>query len=213
MTHASSSPDTPHAQVLLRPVATPLPLGFLGLMLATSTFSALQLGWVPVGESSTAGLAALFFTVPLQLLAAAIGFWARDPVAATGLAVQSGLWAVTAVVTLTSPPGTTSPLYGVVLLCCAAALLVPAFSGVAKYVASAVFVTTAVRTALLAVYELTSVAALETAAGAVGLALGALALYAALGFEIESTRGRRVLPLGRPRQVTEDGEPGVRSRL
>jgi succinate-acetate transporter protein len=213
MTHAASAPDTLPREVLLRPVATPLPLGLLGLVVATSTYGALQLGWVPVTESSTAGLATLLFAVPLQLLAAVIGFWARDPVAGTGLALQAGLWGVTAATTLTSPPGTTDRLLGVALLSIAASLLVPAVAGVAKYVASAVFFTTALRTTLLAVYELTAVSAWRIAAGAVGLFLGVLALYAALGFEVEGGRGRQVLPLGRPGPVTQDGEPGVRSRL
>jgi len=88
--------DSPPARVVLRPLATPLPLGFLALVLATVAFSAVQLGWVPPTEGRIAGLTAVFATVPLQLLAAVIGFLARDPVAATGmgvLAARGASWA------------------------------------------------------------------------------------------------------------------------
>ena len=43
-------------------------------MLATTVFSAVQLGWIPPAEGRIAGITALFATVPLQLLAAVIGF-------------------------------------------------------------------------------------------------------------------------------------------
>lgn len=50
------------------------------------------------------------------------------------------------------------------------------------------------------------------AASWVGLALAALSLYAALGFELEGTEKREVLPLGRrgatTRAITED-EPDM----
>jgi hypothetical protein len=86
----------PATRVVLRPVATPLPLGFLALALATVVFSAVQLGWVPPDQGRIAGLTALAATVPLQLTAAVVGFLARDPVAATGMGVLTGTWATVA---------------------------------------------------------------------------------------------------------------------
>lgn len=38
-------------RVFLRPLATPLPLGFLGLFFATMLMAGLELGWVPVADS------------------------------------------------------------------------------------------------------------------------------------------------------------------
>ena len=66
-------------RVVLRPLATPLPLGFLALVLATTAFAAVQLGWVLPADGRIAGLVAVAATVPLQLLASVIGFLARDP--------------------------------------------------------------------------------------------------------------------------------------
>ncbi|OPG11457.1 hypothetical protein [Microbispora sp. GKU 823] len=34
-------------RVVLRPMGSPLPLGFLGLALAMTAFAAMELGWVP----------------------------------------------------------------------------------------------------------------------------------------------------------------------
>lgn len=200
-------------RVVLRPVATPLPLGMLGLVVASSTYAAVQLGWVPSGQSSTAGLAALFFAVPLQLLAAAIGFATRDSVAATGLALQAGLWALTGLTTLTSPPGSTNEVFGVGLIAIAAALLVPVLSAGSKPAAAVVFLTTALHSAALAGYELSASTAWRTTAGVIGLVLAGLALYAALAFELEGAYQRRILPIGRRSSAVERGEPGVRRQL
>jgi hypothetical protein len=98
----------PSPQVLLRPLATPLPLGLLGLFLATTGFAPHQLGWLATSQWHTVALAVIVSTVPLQLIACVIGFLARDPAAATGRGFLAGAWAAVALVTLNSPPGTTS---------------------------------------------------------------------------------------------------------
>ena len=200
-------------RVVLRPLATPLPLGFLALVLATTVFSAVQLGWIPPAEGRIAGITALFATVPLQLLAAVIGFLARDPVAATGMGVLTGTWAVVGLTTVTSPPGALSKGLGVVLLVAGACMLVPAVSAGAKLVPGAVMALAGVRFAITGVFHLTASVDWKAAAGWIGLALGVLAFYAALALELEGATGRAVLPLGRREPAEPAGEPGVRSQL
>ncbi|MEU7876727.1 hypothetical protein [Microbispora bryophytorum] len=39
------------ARFVLRPMGSPLPLGFLGLALATTAFAAVELGWVPGAQA------------------------------------------------------------------------------------------------------------------------------------------------------------------
>ncbi|RCK70799.1 hypothetical protein DT076_05255 [Desertihabitans brevis] len=78
---------------MLRPFATPLPLGFLGLFVATASFAALQLSWVPAEQGQPLALAALLLTAPVQLVAVVLGFLACDPVAGTGAGVLVGTWA------------------------------------------------------------------------------------------------------------------------
>lgn len=222
----TATPGACATRIVLRPVGTPLPLGFLGLLVATLVFSAVQLGWVAADQGRVAALAALLLTVPLQLIACVFGFLARDPVAGTGMGLLAGAWAVAGMVTLTSPPGTTSPGLGIVLLAVAAALLVPCVAAMGKLAAAAVMGTSALRFATTGIYEITGSGTWATVAGWFGVLLAVLALYAALGFELEDQQRQTVLPLlrrgagaeamqGTPaEQVTGvEHEAGVRAQL
>ena len=142
-------------RIVLRPMGTPLPLGFLGLLVATVGFAAVQLGWVPEDQGRTVALGVLVFTVPLQLLAAVLGFLARDPVAGTGMGVLTGTWAATCLITLASAPGATSPGLGVLLLLSACAMLVPTAAAVTKPAALAVMGLSALRFAVTGVAQVT----------------------------------------------------------
>jgi succinate-acetate transporter protein len=208
-------------------VATPLPLGFLALALATVVLSAVQLGWVAPDQGRVAALTAVGATLPLQLLASVVGFLSRDPVAATGMGVLAGTWAVVGLTTFTSPPGSTSPGLGVLLVTAGLAMLVPAVAAApAKVAPAAVMGLAALRFLVTGAYQLSSGAAWKAAAGWVGLLLGLVALYTALALELEGTTGRTVLPVGRrgparaavegrgpldPQQLA--GEAGVRPQL
>ena len=215
-----------NTRVVLRPVGSPLPLGFLGLFVSTLSFSALQLGWVPETQGSTVALAALGLTVPVQLLASVFGFLARDPVAGTGMGILAGTWATAGLATLTSPPGATSAGLGMVLVAAGVAMLVPAAGGREKTVAATVMGLSALRFLVTGVAELSAVPAWMTAAGVTGLVLAVVSLYAAMAFELEGTDRRDVLPLWRrgaaASAVHEDEadqlrdvarEPGVRKQL
>ncbi|MEV7802417.1 hypothetical protein AB0O28_05665 [Microbispora sp. NPDC088329] len=185
------------ARVVLRPMGSPLPLGFLGLALATTAFGAMELGWVPAAQGRVVALAALLFTAPLQFLVAILGFLARDSVAGAAMGVLSGTWAVIGGVTLTSAPGTANPALGVVLLTAAAAMLVPALAGLPKLVAAVVMALSATRFAITGVFEITASSGWRTAAGIAGLVLAVVAYYAALAFELEDAHGRALLPVAR----------------
>lgn len=211
-TREGTSFDVP-PRVFLRPIGTPLPLGFMALSATTSLLAVVQLQWIPVSQGQTAAWMALLVAAPLQLLASVFGYWARDPIAGSGMAFLAGTWALIGISTLLSPPGSTSPGLGVGLLAAAAALLVPVFSSGGKYVAAGVIGLAAARFAVTGVYELTSASGWRVAAGAVGLALGAAALYGAFAYELEGSHHQRVLPVGRSRDVSANGEPGVRRRL
>jgi succinate-acetate transporter protein len=190
-------------------VATPLPLGFLALFSATTSLAVVQLHWVPDTAGRPVALAALALTVPLQLVAAVTGFLARDPVASTGMGVLAGTWAAVGLATLTSAPGSTSPGLGTVLVMSGLAMLVPAVAGRHKVVASAVMGLSALRFLVTGAAHLGGSDAVMTAAGWVGLLLGAVSLYAAAAFELEGVGGRVVLPLARRGDAAEAVTPGT----
>lgn len=213
-------------RVVLRPLASPLPLGFLALGVATVAFASVQLSWISQSQGHTVALGVLVLTVPLQFLAAVLGFWARDPVAATGMGILSGTWGAACLATLTSPPGATSSGLGVILLCSAACLLVPAAGARSKAVPALVILTSAARFAATGVAEIDGSRLWLHIAGWVGIVLAVVSGYAALALELESTESRAVLPLGRTGASREavDGrfgdqiekvatEPGVRQQL
>jgi|tagenome__1003787_1003787.scaffolds.fasta_scaffold20742890_1 succinate-acetate transporter protein len=161
-------------------IAHPLPLGFVGLAVASFAFGALQLGWISSSEGKTVALTVLFFTVPLQLLASVAGFLRAEVAAATGMAVLAGTWAAITLSTLSAEPGTTSKGLGVVLCAAAAAMLVPAAAGLAQPWAAAVMVAAGVRFAATAGYELTGTKGWQHAAGWVGLVAALLGYAVAL---------------------------------
>lgn len=230
MTEQSSEPRLPTdpfaARLMLRPLATPLPLGFLALAVATVAFASVQLSWIPQSQGATVALGVLVLTVPLQLLAAVMGFLARDPVAATGMGILAGTWGAACLATLTSPPGAASDGLGVILLASAACLLVPAVAARTKVVPALVITTSAARFALTGIAEIDGGQTWMQAAGWVGIGLAVISGYAALALELEGTESRTVLPLGRVGSSREalDGhpadqvdrvatEPGVRQQL
>lgn len=195
---ARSTPVDGAARIVLRPLGNPLPLGFLGLAGGTLLVSGLQLGWLQPREGREVAMMLLAFVVPLQALAAILGFLARDVVAGTGMGILAATWACVGVIKLTGAPGAVSDPLGLLLLVSTTALLIPATASLAgKVVPAAVLTCTALRLATTGVHEITDHAAWEDIAGIVGLVLFALAVYAAAAMAIEDARHRTVLPLGR----------------
>lgn len=192
--------DDPAAltRIVLRPVATPLPLGFLALGIGSCLLTALQLSWIPSADGSQVAIVLLSFTAPLQLLAAVLGFLIRDVVMATGFGLLTGSWVSVALLLLTGRPGQTSPVLGILALAVAIALLVPAITATwSKPVASSVMTVAAARFALTGIYELTQATAWEHASGIIGIALLASSAYGSLAFALEDAQHRPILPTNR----------------
>lgn len=175
------------SRVVLRPIANPLPLGFLALAAATLLVSGLQLGWLAASESDNLALILIAFVFPLQLTTSVFGFLSRDAVAGTGMGILAGTWLSVGLVTLNGTPGSTSDALGLFLLIAGCAMLVPAIAaGARNPLAAVVMSTVAARFALTGIYQLSGSHAWEDAAGVVGLALCALAVFAALALGLEA---------------------------
>lgn len=225
--HASAVTSGPEARVVLRPIATPVPLGFLGLVVATSVLACFNLGWVPTGEQHQVAIVLISFGFPLQALATIFCLLGRDAPAAAGIGVQAGSWLAIGLLTLTGAPGSRSQTLGVLLFAAAGALLPSALtSAMGKVVPALVMGATALRFVLTGVYEKFGGTGWEHAAGWEGIALATIALYAALAIDLEAAARRTLLPVGRRgrgRRALEPGiaedvdalgkEPGVRQQL
>ncbi|HET7572884.1 MAG TPA: hypothetical protein VFJ77_09495 [Gaiellaceae bacterium] len=207
-----------HARVTVRPIATPLPITFLGLMVATTVVAGWELGVVPRTSVREVGWILLAVPVPMQLLAAAWGFVTRSAAAATGSAVLSATWLAVALTSLAAPPGQTAPsvTVGLLLVTSAAAMLVPVLAEIraGALLPALVMGTTVVRFAITAVSGLTGAHAWGTASGYCGLVLGGVALYGALALELESAGGQTpVLPVFRVRSARRAMEGSLDEQL
>lgn len=102
-------------RITLRPIASPMPLGFYTVAIASTIVDCLQLGLFEDGAEHAVALTILpaFF---LQLLVGFHAFGARDVLAATLMACFSGMWLASSLVLATQPPGGARVL-GVLNLC------------------------------------------------------------------------------------------------
>jgi succinate-acetate transporter protein len=126
---ARQEPDL-EFRVVLRPIASSLPLGFFALTVGTVLLTALELHWVPVSATAEVAVLVLAFVVPLEALSGLFAFLARDSGAATGLTTLSAAWAATSVSLLHGPPGALSLPLAVFLLTLTALMLVMSVASV-----------------------------------------------------------------------------------
>lgn len=230
VTFGDGRPPAPRSgpeRIVLRPLGTPLPLGFVGLAVATSLVACLNLGWIPMGEQHQVALVLVAFTFPLQGLATVLCFLARDAPTGAGIGVQAAAWLTLGLLLLTGLPGARSATTGVFLFAAAAALLPAACTAaLGKVVPALVMVATALRFVLTGSYERFGGSGWAHAAGWEGITLACLALYTALATDLESARHKPLLPIGRrgagrsaldpgvqPSLRFLDTEPGVRDQL
>lgn len=215
-------------RIELRPIATPLPLTFSGLLIASIVISGYELGWVPSAQQHTTGWVLLAVPLPLQLLAATWGFVARSAAAATGSAVLAAAWIAFALDLITARPGPPGPSNALAMLFLGAAgsLVVPILAElrVGTLLPGAVLATTAARFVLTGVSGLTHRVGWVHASGYAGLVVVAAAFYGALALELESTTQTALVPtfrVGRARSAVSgsleqqlsglENEAGVRS--
>jgi uncharacterized protein len=214
-------------RIVLRPLASGLPLGFFAFGVGSFLLTGLELHWVSAAESTQVALIVLGFVAPLQLTASILGFAARDVGAGTALGLFGGCWTATAITLLSLPPETTSRALGLFLCALAVPLLALALgSATGKPLLAAVLVIGATRFLLTGVFELSARSWAERVSGWLGLPLCAVAAYFGLALLLEDARGRTVLPLlrrGGARAAVEEPfdaqvrrlhhEAGVRDQL
>lgn len=217
----------PATRVFLRPIGSPLPLGLVGLSVATAVLACFNLGWIPTAEQHQVGLVLLAFAFPLQLVATVLLFLARDAPSGAGIGVLSVTWLALGLLLITGKPGALSATVAIFMFAAASALLPSVVtSSLAKLVPAAVMAAASLRFVLTGLYEWFGGTAWDHATGWEGVFLAALALYGALASDLENQLHRTLLPMGRHgsgRQALElnldeqapelQSEPGVRPQI
>lgn len=218
-------PET-RTRVVLRPYASPLPLGFFAFAVGMALVAGVGLGWLGPADLTTAGVIMALFVFPLQLVSTVFAVLTRDTAAATALGLYSTSWLTLGVLYALEPAQQTSRPLGL-YLAAFAVVLVPLAVGAAygKALLAVVLTVSAVRAGFQAAYELGAAHWTETASGVSATLLAVLGCYAGIVFMVEDFRGGSglVLRRGPARQALSDEphdqftepphEPGVRRQL
>ncbi len=201
-------------RIVLRPLASPLPLAFFTFGVGSILQSAFQFGLIPQDESRNLAIIFGGIIFPSMFLAAVFAFLSRETLGATALGLISFSWLATSLVTYTSTPDPTSAALGVLNLALAAILLLlGTLSVLGKPVLSAVILLAFFRYGLNGLYELTASATAQATSGIVGCLIFAAALYGGLALGLEDVQHRTVLPFGRRGEAREAIEGGVGEKV
>lgn len=223
---AEPTPNSARTRVMLRPYASPLPLGFFSFAVGMVLIAGTGLGWLGRGDLPTVGAIMALFVFPLQLMSTVFAVLTRDTAAATALGLYSTSWLTLGVLYVVDPAQQTSRPLGL-YLAGFALVLVPLAIGAlfGKALLAVVLTVSAIRAGLQAAYELGAAQWTETASGACAGLLAVLGCYAGIVFMVEDARGGSALMLrrGPARQALADEphdqfaeaphEPGVRRQL
>jgi uncharacterized protein len=182
-------------RVVLRPSASPLPLGFFAIAIATSVLSGLQVRILPSTDDQAVGLVLLCAFV-LQIIVAGFAFVDRDTVAATVMAGFAALWLVVSLMFMEQPKGwSDTSVYFLFVFTIFVVMM-----AIASWAKRALFVVVVVAVPRLFFSGLalaTSSRDLAITAGAFGYLLAAVSVYTATALLLEDVHGRTVLPVGR----------------
>lgn len=177
------------------PGATPLPITFLGLTIATTLYAGYETGVLPRADFHTVGWLVLAIPVPLHFLPSVYGWIRGELAAATASAVLGATWLALAVATITSSAGAPGPskAESLLLFASAAALVVSVATEAVdgRLVTAVVLVAAACRFVLTGVSGLTHAQSWATTAGVAGFVLAGVALSAAFFVELRSNLSRR----------------------
>lgn len=182
-------------RINLRPIASPMPLGFWTVGIASVVVGCFQLGCFEDGSRRAVGLVVLPAFV-LQLVVAVFALGARDVLAATLMGCFSGLWLASGLVLVADPVGGGRVLGVLNAVFALFALMTAAVAG-RKRALWLVLCVAVPRFAVGALAGLGGDAWEVRLSGGLGLLLAAVALYTAFALMLEDMRGVEVLPIGR----------------
>ncbi|MES9810569.1 GPR1/FUN34/YaaH family transporter [Streptomyces cinereoruber] len=199
-------------RINLRPIASPMPLGFFTIAIASLMTGCLQLGLF----DETARGAVAFTVLPafvLQLLVSFLAFGARDVIAATLMAVFAGSWLPYSLIMLSGAPDGLQVLgvFNLALFCFGALMTAVTRPKRALWLVLAVSLP---RWATTGLGGITGAEWLTRTSGALGLVVALVAMYTAFALMLEDMRSEQVLPIGRsgPAHLAVEGDLAVQLR-
>ncbi|MEU6883233.1 GPR1/FUN34/YaaH family transporter [Streptomyces sp. NPDC046712] len=199
-------------RINLRPIASPMPLGFFTVAIASVMTGCMQLG---LFETEARGAVALCVlpAFALQFLVSILAFGARDVIAATLMGVFAGSWLAYALVMYSGAAEGLRVLgvFNLAFLCFGALMAAVTRPKRALWL---VLVVSLPRWAATGLSGLTDAEWLTRTSGALGLLVALVAMYAAFALMLEDMRSEEVLPIGRsgPAHAAVEGDLAVQLR-
>jgi succinate-acetate transporter protein len=213
-------------RIMLRPIASALPLGFFSFGLGMLMIGMSAIGVIPVAELKSLGMILVFFVFPLEFLATIFAFLARDTMSATTLGLFTTSWLTLGLMNLTSVPGTRTITSGIYLFGFGGVVIILAVLALkAKAYFSALLTLAFGRMLFNGLYEVGGWLLTYRISGYIALVLAVLAFYGGVALALEDAGHREVLPLFRRGKASEafngyhdqlerlESEPGVRQQL
>ena len=182
-------------RIVLRPIGSPLPLGFFTVAIDNVVVSALQWGLLPAADRRAVALI-VFPAFVVQVIVGIFALGARDSIAATLMLSFATTWLVDTLVFYLDPAGAAAAL-GIFYVVFAVFISFMLASALLKRALAAVLAVAAPRFLIAGIAEISGNHAISKAGAVLGFLLAAVALYTAFALLLEDTRGREVLPIGR----------------
>ncbi len=199
-------------RINLRPIASPMPLGFFTVAIASVMTGCLQLGVLDTPDRRAVALCVLP-AFALQFLVSILAFGARDVIAATLMGVFAGSWLAYALVMGTGAHGGPEVLgvFNLAFLCFGALMAAVTRPKRALWL---VLMVSLPRWAATGIGGLTGTEWLTQTAGTLGILVALVSTYAAFALMLEDMRSEEVLPIGRsgPAHHALEGDLAVQLR-
>jgi uncharacterized protein len=182
-------------RILLRPIGSPLPLGFFTVAIDNVLVSTLQWGLLPAPDRRAVALI-VFPAFIVQAIVGIMAIGARDSIAGTLMLSFATTWLVDFLVLYIYPPGAAVSL-GIFYIVFAVFVLLMLASALLKRALAAVLLVATPRFLIAGIAEVTANHTVSQVAAVLGFLLAAVAMYTAFALLLEDARGREVLPIGR----------------
>lgn len=185
-------------RVVVQPYGSSLPLGFFAFGVGMLVLAGIGLGWIEGQDLRSGGLVLAAFVTPIELLAAAVAFLARDTAGAASLGLFSTSWLALGLGDVLAQSGTRSHATGLFLIGFATMVIALAIAAAAsKPLLAILLVMASARAAIAGVHEFVGHTELQRADGAIALAIFAFSAYGGFALLLEDANQRPVLPTGR----------------